>query len=137
MGSRPIRPREPISMARSGMLASEAIRWRRCGWSSTPNSARSRAIWGCCGAAALICVLLIEGRPDSSKRGSHPSFLDKAFGRGIDRAPSAAPRRVDVERAAEGRWSSAGRLRQRYLVLQWQGMIGHQKFRSEDTIEVE
>jgi hypothetical protein len=44
---------------------------------------------------------------------------------------------VDVERGAKGRWSGGGRLRQGYLVLHRQSVIGEQKFRSENAIEVE
>jgi hypothetical protein len=43
--SRPIKPRRPIRGARSGMLVWGAIKWCRCGWSSTPNSAAFGVSW--------------------------------------------------------------------------------------------
>src|SRR6516225_2828771 len=123
--------------ARSGMRAWLArIRWCRCGWSSTPNTARCQAISPSCATAASISALRIDFSVGPSKRRPHSSFLDKALSGVVDRAPFAAARRVDVEGAA-GRLSCRERSRQGHLILHRQGVVGKQQLGAIDPVEQE
>src|SRR6516165_5030855 len=68
------------------------------------------------------------------RRRPHPGLFDEALGGGVDRAPFAAPRRVDIERPAV-RSSGRGRVRQRYLIGHRQSVVGEQQFRAINPVE--